>query len=328
MSISRGQSVFNTSEIKNRGKHLIRKNQNALNHLKLISIKGLSENQLNKDVITYISKLLKNKNSTSSASSSHIRDPNNFNNFNKKKIIEFIKNKIPFGIGRDPTRLFTLDNISEIENMNKLIIPSNPNNLTDAQAIISLYYNISIMYDILHIKTSTNKLHKFRINYFNDVLNSSRFNIKKSDRKFFIFKENLDSSNSSSNSDDIKDPNNPYFKIYNIHNYIEDGISFYFTFFLMKSVNHWDSFAIALILIVRYIHFKEVLKEILYMNNNYKQYNVHHVNDMRNEILHNISLRREENRLGNNDIKIQLLLNLVEKIFYKTFKKIIKELGR
>jgi hypothetical protein len=317
----RGQSVFNTSEIQNRGKHLIRKNQNLLNHLKLISIKGLSENQLNKDVSSYISKLLKNKNSTSSGSSSHIRDPNNFNNFNKKKIIKYIKNRIyPDNSNSDP--LFNLDNISEIENMNELIIPSNQNNITNAQRIILLYYVISTMYDIQHIKNSK-ELGDRSIYNFNDVLNSSRFNIKKSDKKFFIYNLHF----SSSNSDDIKDPNNPHFKMYKIRNNIETGQKFFETFFVMKSIYDWDLFAIALILIVRHIHFKEVLKEILYSHNNFKNYNVEYINGTRNQILYNISLRREENRLGNNDIKIQLLLNLVEKIFDKTFKKIIKELN-
>jgi hypothetical protein len=317
MSIPRGQSVFNTSSIQNR-KNLIKNDKNAIKNLKLITIKGLSENQLNKDVITYVSKLLKNTDSTSSASSSHIRDPNNFNNFNKKKIIAFMNSCLT------PDNLynnfdFKLSDVSEIENMNELIIPNNIGDLTRIQKVISQYYIMRITNDILHIKSSD----LFVFTSLNDVLNSSRFNIKKSDKKFFIYNLHF----SSSNSDDIKDPNNPHFKMYKIRNNIETGQKFFETFFVMKSIYDWDLFAIALILIVRHIHFKEVLKEILYSHNNFKNYNVEYINGTRNQILYNISLRREENRLGNNDIKIQLLLNLVEKIFDKTFKKIIKELN-
>jgi hypothetical protein len=296
----RGQSVFNTSEIERRKKkNLIKNDKNAIKYLKLISIKGLSENQLNKDVITYVSKLLKNPDSTSSASSSHIRDPNNFNNFNKKKIIEIIRNKV-LNNNLSYDRMFQDDSmVSEIENMNELILPTNARDFTNVHKLIAQYYRISITHDILALRS------------FDQSLNSSRFKILKSDKNFFIstFEQNLD---------------NP--KIHRTYETLfigSSGLRFYNTLYI-DVVNH-DEFIISLLLIIRHIHFKEIVKEILYSHNNFKQYNVNHVNNMRNHLATNISNERRKT-VGQNGIKMQQFLNTVEKTYNKTFDKIIKEL--
>jgi hypothetical protein len=192
--------------------------------------------------------------------------------------------------------------------MNELIIPNNIGDLTRIQKVISQYYIMRITNDILHIKRSD----LFVFTSLNDVLKSSRFNIKKSDKKFFI-----------NNSIDINDPTNTSFRTLQIYYFINIIENFRRTLFLIDKIDKPDFFTIALILIVRHIHFKEMLKEILYAQNNFKNYTIEYINETINQISNNLSLRREENRL---DIKIQRLLNLVEKIFDKTFKKIIKEL--
>jgi hypothetical protein len=316
MSELRGQSVFNTSQL-NLRKNNRKKERKIVKEKEVLSIVLLEKELLIKDVMPYISKLLvKNRTLSSSTSftnsSSHIRDPNNFNNFNKKKIIEIIRNKTsnPY-LRYDP--MFLAENnhrmVSEIQNMNELIIPKNPGDFTNVQVLISQYYRISITHDILELRS------------FTQTLSSSRFNIIKSDKKFFIYP----------NEDGIyNNLNNP--KIHNMYESIFNGNDFLKILYLQNRISDYNSFTKSLILIVRHIHFKDILKEILYMNNNYKQYNVHHVNDMRNEISNNIYLRREKRYIGfgeedeEHPIKIQQLFNTVEKIFNKTFDKIIKEL--
>jgi hypothetical protein len=325
----RGQSVFNTSEIE---RQKIKKNNKKIkiktDFLSKVLI-NKTKLSLNKDVTEYISRILiKQRSSTSTKSSSHIKDPNNFNNFNKKKIIEFIKNRIQINNNNDndntQSHIFNLDHIREIENMNELILPfDDPTKFTVAQTIISLYYNFSIMNDMKYMNIKNDGVNVNRV-YFNNVLNNSRFNIKKSDRKFFIYNHDFSSSSISDpySSTDLK--NNPYFNNTIINNMTSIG-KFQQIFFLTNKIDNPHIFAIVLILIVRHIRFKEMLKESLYFLNGFKKYNIEFINEKRNQISINLSLRREENRFRHR-LKIQRLLNLVENIFDKTFKKIIKEL--
>jgi hypothetical protein len=290
----RGQSIFNTSEI-----IINRQKKRELRDLKKLQInKDISsivllekENLIN-DVMLYISKLIvKNRTSslTSSTeySSSHIRDPNNFNNFNKKKILKIIEDeRVRYG--------FFLPNnsknyiISEIKNMNGLIIPKNRLNdirLTTVQLLITKYYTITSILDGYNIKS------------FNQALNSSRFKMKKSDEQFFVT---------------IKDRRN-------LQDYSNSIIALY-EFADAKISN--NEFQLNLILTLRHIHFKEKLKEDLYKQAKYKNYNLNHIIREQNNYIEIIDKIRNQDVVP---ILTQQLLNIAEIMINKTYNRIIKE---
>jgi hypothetical protein len=183
MSVEKkGQSVFNTSEIerqriiKNLKKPKVNKNLESIVFLNKIGLKT--------DIIQYISHLLvKEKSSTSSKSSSHIRDKNNANNFNKKKLIEYIKNNYrkihqmknnlsplhplyddeeEFIKEENPIRLKLFNKIKkEINDIEELILPydikiisydkKNKNNI--GQKWLRRYYLDKLIKDIFNTRT-------------------------------------------------------------------------------------------------------------------------------------------------------------------------------
>jgi hypothetical protein len=172
-----GSNYFNSSEIKKRKEKRkkekeikIKEKFNKMSFLDNISTKD--NTTFNKDVLDTIKRILIDPSSTSTTS--NIKDKNDFQNFNKKKLIEIIKSK-----------LINIDDFLEEQDMtqNQLIlqiktstlIPLNvlEQNKPVFQRILDKYYMLRMFSDIE------------KITNFDEAKNSSQFKIQASDKKFF-----------------------------------------------------------------------------------------------------------------------------------------------
>jgi hypothetical protein len=174
-SIKTGIEFFNSSEIKKR-KNLKKKEKEIKRYEMtqkmsfLDNISTTDNTKFNKDVLDIIKMMLINPSSTSKTS--NILDKNDYQNFNRKKLIEIIKSKL-INIDELLKKYHITQNELILEIETGTILPSNDINKPIFQKILSNYYKLRMFFDIE------------KITNFEEAKNSSQFKIQESDKEFF-----------------------------------------------------------------------------------------------------------------------------------------------